>query len=168
MEQQQNLLEKMIWSNDDFENMGWKDTFIHAIATVPEKYEIWLDIDYIVRWVNPNSTENTFSFWVAPATLVFSNVCDLEIHLESQSGGFLIRSFERSDEQLTPNKEMNVWLWEFDLDEGNLSFRTTGFTQFFRRKPSLTHSQQLSISERGGISFNRESSSSKHNDLNPE
>ena len=155
MEDNQYTLEKTVWSDHDFEVMGWKNAYIHAIATIPETFELLLDIDYIVRWIDPTPPSNSFTFLVAPATLVFSNVYNVEIHLESQSGEFSIQNLDRLDEQPTLNGEMKDWLWKFD-DEGSLSFRATGYTQYFRRQPILTSFQQLSFAERGGISFSRD------------
>lgn len=156
MKEQQYVLEKTIWSDVDFEVMGWKDAHIHAIATIPESFELLLDIDYVVRWVDPTPPDDYFTFWVAPATLVFNNVHDVEVHLESQTGEFSICSINRSDEQATQNKKLTDWLWKIDTYEDSLSFRATGYQQYFRTQPILTQSQRLNFDLRNGISFKRD------------
>src|SRR5260221_10243754 len=72
-------LEKWIWTEQDFEEMGWHDCHIYAVAFLPETFEFVLDLDYICKWVNPKPPAENFSFWVSPATLVFENVHDLEL-----------------------------------------------------------------------------------------
>jgi hypothetical protein len=46
-------LEKWVWSHHDFDVMGWHDATVHAFALVPEQFELLLDIDYIVKWEEP-------------------------------------------------------------------------------------------------------------------
>lgn len=38
-------LEKTLWTDQDFDDMGWHDSRIHSIATIPEKFEVMFDID---------------------------------------------------------------------------------------------------------------------------
>lgn len=159
MEHTIGTLKRLIWSDADFEEMGWHGAYVHAIAAIPENFELMLDIDYIVQWVNPIPPEQHFKFWVAPATLVFSNVWNVKFCLESESGEFSIQGLERLNEQATLNGKMTDWLWRFLGNEGSLSFRATAYKQHFRKQPILTLSQQLMLNERDGISFNRESES---------
>jgi hypothetical protein len=80
-EHQESGLSKSFWSDADFEQMGWHDATIHGLyiqqtdAVLPR---LLLDLDYIVRWVQPLPPEKHFNFWVSPATLVFEDVWDLE------------------------------------------------------------------------------------------
>ncbi len=39
-------LEKWVWSQHDFDLMGWHDATVHAFALVPEQFELLLDIGY--------------------------------------------------------------------------------------------------------------------------
>ena len=75
-------LEKWTWTEEDFERMGWHDAQVHAFAFLPESWELLLDLDYILKWVAPSEGESHYSFWSAPATLIFENVADLKIELE--------------------------------------------------------------------------------------
>jgi hypothetical protein len=76
-------LTKSIWSDADFDVMGWHDVTIHGLCVQPGASDnllprLLLDIDYIVRWVHPLPPEKHFSFWTAPSTLVFEDVWDVE------------------------------------------------------------------------------------------
>jgi hypothetical protein len=65
-------LTKTVWTDADFESMGWHDNAIHAFAcepALPYPGRLLVDLDYIVEWVNPVAPETRFSFWVCPATL---------------------------------------------------------------------------------------------------
>jgi hypothetical protein len=79
-------LSKFTWTTDDFAAMGWHDARIWAYTfhksqavdvtrEVPTPQDrLLLDLDYITRWVHPDEPGEPFSFWVAPATLVFTGV----------------------------------------------------------------------------------------------
>ena len=75
-------LQKLIWSQHDFDVMGWHDATIHAFALVPEQFELLLDIDYILKWEEPEPPDVYHTFWVSPATLVFQGVQDIKINLD--------------------------------------------------------------------------------------
>jgi hypothetical protein len=57
--------------------MGWHDSPIYAFSFNTKnllKQELILDIEYIFEWVNPVAPNNTFSFWVAPSTIIFETI----------------------------------------------------------------------------------------------
>ncbi len=43
-------LEKNIWTDTDFEKMGWHDNHIYKIRLIKD---LELDIDYILQWNSP-------------------------------------------------------------------------------------------------------------------
>lgn len=149
-------LEKLVWSEADFEQMGWHDATIHAFAFAPESYELFLDIDYILQWINPTTTDGTYQFVIAPATLIFESVFDIIINIETQVGDCSLQGIERSAERLTPNGKFTEWEWILDTNEGTISFSATGFKQYFRQRPVLGKSQMFTLAERGGINFSRD------------
>src|SRR5687768_1107533 len=108
-------LEKPVWTDADFDKMGWHDVHIHAIAFRPETFELWFDIDYIFAWVDPQKAKTHYSFWVAPATLVFSNVHTLKFDLESHDGDLSLQDIERSEPRDARNAEhlskKTEWTW---------------------------------------------------------
>ena len=52
---------RAVWSDADFEQMGWHDATVWAVAflatdpreTLDSSGELALDIDYIVQWIEP-------------------------------------------------------------------------------------------------------------------
>ena len=69
-------LEKKIWTDADFDKMGWHDSNIYKIRLTED---LELDIDYILQWNKPGLEGLPFTFWVAPATLVFKNIRNLNL-----------------------------------------------------------------------------------------
>ena len=151
-------LEKWVWTESDFEQMGWHDARIHAIAFLPDSFEFVLDIDYILRWVRPGESETHYKFWVAPATLVFDNVHDLRIDLEPYAG-VEIQDIRREDPQEPKNAEYvgrdTEWRWVIEAQEGEISLRAAGYKQYFRSEPVFGSQQSLDVGIRGGFSFHR-------------
>jgi hypothetical protein len=158
MSTEQYTLEKPVWTEADFEQMGWHDIPVHAVAFRPELFELWFDIDYIFNWVSPKGAENYYSFWIAPATLVFENFYELEFDIESQGGEMSLQGIERSDPRTPRNnsEKRTEWRWLLEFNEGQITFRSVGFSQFTRRPPLFVRSQRLTLEQRRGISFERE------------
>jgi hypothetical protein len=146
-------LGKLIWSEMDYEQMGWHDVTVHALATVPEQYKLLFDLDYILNWVKPVPPSTNYAFWLAPATLEFNNVIDLEIHLDSDSSEIILDEIHRLDPQPTPDGTTTSWQWVIVTTRGAIRFRAIGYTQYIRSAPILTTSQVFTLDERGGISF---------------
>ncbi len=151
-------LEKGIWSNADFEKMGWHDVVVHAVAFDTEPHELLFDVDYMFAWVDPSPPSESFSFWLAPATLVFHEVWELKIQYDA-SLGFQLQGIVRGETRLRPHPvpegRKEECRWTLDGNEGELSFWATGYSQFVRHQPAHHTSQSYSLVERGGISFER-------------
>ena len=126
------------------------------LPLLPRAMSCLLDLDYILRWEDPDPQQGFFTFWVAPATLVFYQVHNLEVHIGPSQGDMTILDLTRTDEQLTANGEMIDWRWQTFGVGGHFSLRATGYTQYFRRPPLHTRVQRLSLAERGGLSFSRD------------
>jgi len=151
-------LEKSVWSEADFEKMGWHDVVVHALAFDTERYELLLDIDYLFAWVDPALPSEYFSFWLAPATMVFRDVWELKIEYEA-SLGFQLQGITRSEPRFRPHPHAEgrkeERRWTLDSNEGQISFWATGYSLFTRKIPTQHPQQSFSLSERGGISFER-------------
>ncbi len=154
-------LEKTIWNQQDCGKMGWHDCSIYGV-TFGKKENQWetdlvFDIDYIFEWVNPNPPEKTFSFWVGPCTLVFKNVFGL--HMDIGLQGALRDRFEIASldliEKIEREKGISTYRWTLELQEGVIKLESYGFTQIVRKKPLHIKDQQLSMEQRGGISFSQ-------------
>lgn len=155
------VLEKSLWTQDDFEIMGWHDTNIYGLTI--EKSEdnrtadFLLDLDYIFKWVHPMPPARAFTFWVAPCTLIFKECFDLHIDFKTDGGCldlieiadlYLIRKIEQE-------KNKFVYEWKIELQQGQITLKSYGLVQIVRQQPQLIKGQLLSLNERGGINFGR-------------
>jgi len=152
------LPEKWVWTAADFDRLGWHDALVHALAFLPETYELALDIDYLFQWVRPAADESYFSFWVAPCTLIFEDVAALDLALSSSAGDFAIA--DRTRESLPPRPGTDTpaprtWRWHLDGHEGDIASQATGYTQYIRAAPLHIQRQRLDRAARGGLSFAR-------------
>jgi hypothetical protein len=152
-------LDKNTLTQDDYEQMGWHDCSIYGFIFLPVgdngTNNLIFDIDYIFKWVNPVPPEQTFSFWVAPCSLVFKDTFDLVINVDRKGG--TTDMLEIADLYLVDKveQEKNKWIyeWNIDLQEGYIKFKSSGFNQIVRHKPMFTGDQVLTLEERSGISF---------------
>ncbi|MGW4891381.1 hypothetical protein ACWEQL_03815 [Kitasatospora sp. NPDC004240] len=149
-------LTKSIWSDADFDAMGWHDVTIHGLCVQPPTSDnalprLLLDIDYIVRWVHPVEPETHFSFWIAPSTLVFEDVWDIEGDLDFKWTALSldIDHLRRS----TPQDSRGGPQWHIEGHSFELKFRAAGFRQYVRQPPQHSPRLTLQHSHRGGISF---------------
>lgn len=152
-------IKQKIWTEDDFDIMSWHDSKVYGIGFDEENFKLLLDIDYIIDWVKPEPNNIYFSFWVSPATLVFTNVYDLNIEISTTLGIDICKVFR--EKPIVPiNKEYinkdTEWLWRISSNQGDITFRSIGYKQYIRRKPILTDGQNIPLIERAGISFAEE------------
>ncbi len=160
------ILEKTIWNENDFEQMGWHDAHIHGMAFGSElsdgTADLLFDIDYIFKWVGPIPPEKHFSFWVSPCTLVFEHAYDLKTNIEDKMsyafGPFEIADFKMV-ERLQREGDFYGYKWCIELQTGAIELKSHGFKQYVRKKPILG-GQDLTLEKRGGISFSKEFSES--------
>ena len=147
-------LKKLVWNENDFEQMTWHDNKVYAIAFNDQSFELALDIDYIVKWVNPEK-ETHLKFWVAPATLIFRNVYDISLSSDSVCVEILEIVREnpvkpRNSDHINEQFEYN---WIIETTVGEIAFKSVGYDQYLKKYPSLLKTQKMKLSERGGISF---------------
>jgi hypothetical protein len=150
---------RAVWSDADFEQMGWHDATVWGIAFVHSPTfgapgELVLDIDYIVQWIEPVPPDEYFTFAVAPATLVFHEVWKAQGDLDAfDTVAFEIDSIERGEPENDQQREQNVRPWIIEGSIG-LIVVASGFDQHFRCRPiGPLKRQHLRYEERGGISF---------------
>ena len=152
----QSGLSKSVWSDADFDEMGWHDATVHGLCvrrSDPDVLrDLLFDLDYIVRWVQPVPPERYFSFWISPVTLVFEEVWDLqgELGFAGTAPDLEIDALHR----LTPEDNRPEWpLWHLEGHLFDLRFRAAGFHQYFRQAPRLVQHRTLSPADRGGCVF---------------
>lgn len=145
--------EKSLFTDQDFESMGWHDNPIHAFAFGPGSREVSFDIDYIFKWEQPLPDEKYYRFWISPATLVFEDVFDLKIEHDAYAG-LTILGVEREEVKKAgvafPKK---LWNWKLDCVEATWTICAHGYRQFIRRPPILVRQQRLTDEQRAGFSF---------------
>ncbi len=135
--------EKYLWTAADFECMGWHDSTIYKLRFAGQELE--LDIDYIFQWNTPDA-DGLFTFWVAPATLVFEQVTDFSFDFNLDlPDAFEIDSIERTGD----------CEWLIVTHRSNIQFNATGYTQYIRQAPFFQFGQQIPPIERNGYSLER-------------
>jgi hypothetical protein len=158
-EQEKYILTKSLWTQDDFEQMGWHDSNIYGL-TIQKSEDSWtadllLDIDYIFNWVHPVPPAQSFTFWVAPCTLVFKECFDLKIDVATNLG--CLDLLEIADLHLKSKTEQEnnrfVYEWEIELQQGSINLTSCGLEMIVRQQPLHVEGQVLSLEERGGINF---------------
>jgi len=155
------ILDKSVWTQEDYEQMGWHDCSIYGLTFFPVDEvgttHLVFDIDYIFKWVNPLKAGQPFSFWVSPCTLVFKDTFALTMNIDRRGG--TTDMLEVADLYLVDKveQEANQWIyeWKIDLQEGYINFKSSGFNQIVRLKPIFTNGQSLTLDERNGISFSQ-------------
>jgi len=141
-------LEKQIWTEADFEQMGWHDSLIYQMRL---GQDLELDIDYIFQWNQPDLEGLFFTCWVAPATLVFPSPNHLVFELDLQSHSD--RNFEISEIQREPVDEGSRWT--ILTHNGYIEFINWGYTQYIRQPPFFKFGQTIDYDERNGTSLER-------------
>jgi hypothetical protein len=148
---------KTVWTEADFDAMSWHDNAVHAVALEPvpgHPGRLLLDLDYIVEWVPAEPPSTALSFWICPATLVFDRAWDLtaDINLQGWSFQLFLNAISRS------GPDERGWSgWTLAGDHFTIGLSAPGFTQYLRRPPARSPGPLLSVEDRGGFSFARES-----------
>jgi hypothetical protein len=140
-------IEKWIWNQDDFEQMGWHDCPIWAMSFDDD---VKFDLDYIFKWVHPEDGRSSFRFWISPATLIFKNPSNFNVAMETN----FVNGLEIADilKEVSEGKTSYI----IEGQEGRIKIQTEEFVQIIRRPPTLQISQALSEIERGPLSFSEE------------
>lgn len=150
-------LEKRLWTEADFEQMGWHDNLIYRMRLTQD---LELDIDYILKWNQPDVEGMPFTFWVAPATLIFPNVQQIYFDLETD-----FDVHEISD--ITKAETENGIRWTIMMQQGEISFIAPSYQQFIRQDPSFQYGQTISYQERNGYSLERTTNQENPNTTKP-
>ncbi|MFD0526607.1 hypothetical protein ACFQ1I_04025 [Kitasatospora arboriphila] len=133
-------LAKTIWSDADFDAMGWHHVTVHGLCVQPGAVDGSLprllpDIDYIVRWVHPVAPETHFTLWIAPSTLVFEDVRDVEGDLGFK-GLALSLDIDRLRRSAAQDGGGDL-RWHLEGHFFELDFHASGFKQYLRGHPGI-------------------------------
>ena len=156
----------VVWTDADFGTLSWHDCHIWGIdlraGNADEgdwTSDLAIDIDYIVEWLR--APDQTFRFRVAPATLVFHGVTDLNINVAWQPTGFQVALHPISVAHIDREtiEDHKVFLdrpyYRFRITSnwpagGEIVFGAVGFTQTLRADPIVTEDQRLTLRTRRG------------------
>ena len=126
--------------------MGWHDATIYAVQFGKD---ISFDIDYIFKWVQADK-DDSFSFYIAPATLVSSKPQSVVFNIDYRVGQQLeIEDIHRRATHTGTTE------WYIETHQGGITITTGSFLQVVRRQPTLQTGQQIIPEERGESSFSR-------------
>lgn len=139
-----------IWSNSEMDDISWHDSQIRAMLL--DRSQLLLDIDFICEWIMPETRGDLFSFYIAPATLVFPYAEKVHISLE-WTAPMSIFDIHGQNSIPTPQGQEFISEWSIAGPHGHLDLRSSGYVLYFRREPLLTQQQYLTLQQRGGISF---------------
>lgn len=152
-------LEKWIWTEKDFEQMGWHDATVYGLRL---NQNLELDLDYILQWNKPDIEGFQFTFWVAPVTLVFERPTDISFEL-TQSFNDKWLEIQDIEMNLTDNNRN----WTIITQQGDISFKADSFKQVIRKRPSFQLGQSIPYDERGGFSFDLTTGDKVNGELRP-
>ena len=139
-----------------FEDFNWHDNPIHGFNIIELEFgtgNLELDIDYITEWLCADG--NSCTFKIAPATLVFENITDLQMALDYKacSAGITPPSIHAITRQPIsyPNGD-TTYVWHIEINwpsNAFIKFQAPGFTQTLRKEPVVHHEQVLPATMRG-------------------
>jgi hypothetical protein len=126
------------WTTEDFDDMSWHDVHVHGFRIDESDdenagtAELYLDIDYILRW--GVREETGVRFVVAQAMLRFHDVFGLKFCLDYKrvSAGMCAFSLDGIKREVVtyPNGHRSYrWSMEINWPAGLIEFTSPGFTQ---------------------------------------
>ncbi|MCA1707150.1 MAG: hypothetical protein LC808_29335, partial [Actinobacteria bacterium] len=152
------------YTHADFDGMSWHDCCIHGFELLtgdPDRgdwtNDLALDIDFIVQWAC--GADGGARFHVAPATLTFHNVTDLQIRIAWADSDYRIAIHPASigriereeviDHGLRLDRSYYAWVVRLNWPDGGvIRFGAVGFTQQLRAEPVEMASQHLPSAHR--------------------
>ncbi len=142
----------------DFERLSWHDNHIYGIhlslgdaARDDWRSDLVFDIDHIVEWLC--GVDKRVQFRVAPATLAFHHVTDLDIDIDWGDSGYQTAIHEASidgvtrdqvsDQKICLDRPCYRWRIETNWPNGGvIAFGASGFTQKLRAAPVLIRAER--------------------------
>ncbi len=132
-------IEKHLWDDSDYDDLGWHDNRIYNLGFESKAYRLNIEIDYIFNW----DEENT-GFWVSPALLSFENIRNVEVGLSfKDTSDIIIDSIDRDSPNLTPNQQLTEMSYYINTNVGVIKLISTGFKMFIKEEPIFSIQQDL-------------------------
>ncbi len=132
-----------------FEDYSWHDNPIHGFKIIELEHgsgNLEIDIDYIAEWLCQE--DNSCNFKIAPATLIFEGITELEIALDYKSCTAAITPpsiHEIIREQFKYPNGYSSFSWHIVINwpsNAYIKFKADGFNQKLRKEP-MVHSKQV-------------------------
>lgn len=159
------------YTETDFEQLSWHDCHIWSFelrAGEPDEgdwtSDLAFDIDFIVEWLC--GVTGGGQFRVAPATLVFHGVTDLNINIDWGDSGFRTAlhpvSIHHIEREVVQGQKVYLdrpyYSWRILLNwpqSGVIAFGAVGFTQTLDGEAVLKGQQKLTLRERRRLTGRR-------------
>jgi hypothetical protein len=146
---------KSVWTEADFESVGWHDNAVHAFAFEPASPypgRLLVDLDHIIEWVSPVPPETRFSLLDVPVHAGVRPRLGPHGRRRSHRRSFTLQlnTILRSEPDPRGFHE-----WTLEGHDFTLRLSATGFTQYLRRPPIRSFQQRLETDEHGGLSFDQ-------------
>jgi len=134
----------------DFEKYCWHDNPIHGFRIIEMEHgtgNLELDIDYIVEWICKE--DSSCDFKIAPATLTFKGITELEITLDYKACTAAISPpsiHEIKRESFSYPNGYKSYSWHIVINwptDAYIKFMADGFTQKLNKEPIIYHQQVL-------------------------
>lgn len=141
-----------------YDDLNFHDCQIYSFGFDSDNYELLFDIDFILKW---HTDKSKWKFSVCPVTIVFKNVYDIEMDIDSNTQLIMddiIKSNPRTPKNIEylPANTLE-YDWYFDLIVGGeIRFKSIGMTIYQRKEEIITTNQTLTLEERGGFSLSKE------------
>lgn len=141
-----------------YDDLNFHDCHIYSFGFDSDNYELLFDMDFILEW---HTDKPKWKFSVCPITIVFKNVYDIEMDINSNTQlimDHIIKSNPRTPKNIDylPADTLE-YDWYFDLIVGGeIRFKSIGMTIYQRKEEIITTNQALTLEERGGFSLSKE------------
>lgn len=148
------VLDKAVLTEEDFGKTIRCIPNIHAMCFQQDRNN-WtgnfvLDIDFIFKAVDPIPPGENFSYWISPCTLIFHETSEFRMDYDTTQYSFGLLNVE----EIIINKINESYNVAIELWGGTINFNCSkGFSVIVRKMPVCIHNIELSMEERGGISF---------------
>jgi hypothetical protein len=147
----------MTWDESQFDQMSWHDNHVNGLRIRQGDggggEELDLDIDYILEWLQPDTTGSGLRFRLAPATLTFRNVSGLRVAVDydAMSAALMPFSIGLIERRPVPGTALSSWTISLNWPAGHVTFDATGFQQALRVPAVISQSQVLPPAMRASL-----------------
>jgi hypothetical protein len=134
---------------------SFHDCHIHGLHWRQNPFLFYLDIQYILQWIEPNeSTFGYYSFIVSEACLVFDCPHDIIISMDFRNKPIeaVIDSIKIIDSKLSPNGTL-IKLYQIDLFDDEILLWSPEYKVILLSEPVISKNQNLVLPDEFGALF---------------